>query len=394
MLRNNIYCADTLLSQKCIISTQHNREKTENVKLSVKDTLLCEVVVRAHTFYISLYIELPRLWKMSTKDAGETSAKGACDFEEVSGTANHPVPTETMIQSFSNLSIATERPDILLLASKIPDFERLVELLKSTKRYICRSDRNLMVRALLFYQRRQHKDQWVLISALRGSTKHYLSMDLRNSIAEIIDDMVSKYSSELVNARPENDDELFGTMIDENSIKQDVWEYFQSVGVVSCYILPSGKKIELVGIKPSEEFYVELAARWKFDRPTKYLDYTGGASIPVGKLDAADVYVTAGTALESIGELIDGCDIQNGTVGGLFCCDETMCMVTAGHCVVTNCVSPSAETTSIDDASSSVVSCEDAVANQTYWIERSDRVDVAILPFKKLPNGILGFNPW
>ncbi len=60
------------------------------------------------------------------------SAKDASDFEEMSGTANLPVPIDTMNQSFSNLSIASDRPDILLLASKIDDFARLVEILKGT----------------------------------------------------------------------------------------------------------------------------------------------------------------------------------------------------------------------------------------------------------------------
>lgn len=55
--------------------------------------------------------------------------------------------------------------------------------------------------------------------------------------------------------------------------------------------------------------------------------------MPVGKLDSADAYVTAGTTVESAGGLIDGCVFQNGTVGGLFYCDDTMYMVTAGHCV-------------------------------------------------------------
>jgi hypothetical protein len=271
---------------------------------------------------------------MSTKDARETSAKGAPDLEEMSETANHPVPTETMIQSFSKLSIARERPDILLLASKIHDFALLVELLKSSKRYLSRSDRDLMVRALLFYQRREHTDLCELVYALRASIKHYISRDIRTSIALIIEDLILKYSSELVSAVPENDDELFGTMIEENRMKQDVWNCLLDMGVVLCNILPSVKKMELVGRKPPEEFFSALTACWKFTNPTKYFNYTGGASMPVGKLDSADAYVTAGTTVESVGGLIDGCVIQNGTVGGLFYCDDdTMYMVTAGHCV-------------------------------------------------------------
>lgn len=321
---------------------------------------------------------------MSTKDARETSAKCGPDLEEMSGTT----------QSFSNLSIARERSDILLLASKIHDFTLLVELLKSSKRYLSRSDRDLMVRALLFYQRREHKDLSKLVCPLRASTIQYISQDTRTDIAGIIEHLFVKYSSEFVNVVPESDDELFGAMIEENRMKQDVWNSLQGMGVVLCNILPLTKKMELVGRKPPEEFFSELTACWKFTNPSKYFNYTGGASMPVGKLDSAGAYVTAGTAVESAGALIDGCVIQNGTVGGLFYCedDNTMYMVTAGHCV-TNDELLSAESTLGDHASSLVVSSEDTVS-ASYWIEKSPCVDAAIFPLREVTNGILGFNPW
>lgn len=180
-----------------------------------------------------------------------------------------------------------------------------------------------MVRALLFYQRREHGDLSELVFALRASTKCYISLDLRETIAKVIENMISKYSSVLAIAEPQNDDELFGTMIEENRMKQDVWNYLQIMGVVLCHILPSVKKMELVGRKPPEEFFSDLTARWKFDHPTKYFYYTGGASMPVGRLESVEAYITAGTVVESIGALIDGCEIiRNGTVGGLFYCDD------------------------------------------------------------------------
>ncbi len=72
----------------------------------------------------------------------------------------------------------------VLLASKLQDLSCIIDILKSTKDYISRSDRDLMVRALSFYERREDEDLFELISALRASTKSSIPQEMRNSIVQ------------------------------------------------------------------------------------------------------------------------------------------------------------------------------------------------------------------
>jgi hypothetical protein len=249
-------------------------------------------------------------------------------------------PIGALAEMFSNLTVAasqaSERADILRLARKKDDLARLVNLLKSTRRYISRSDRNLMVRALLFYQRRHSVDVSTAVRSLLASTKYPIPKEIRDCISLLISKLLTDYTSELCGVRPENDEERFDAMIEDNNLASGVWRDMQAMGIVLCHVMPTTRKMDLLGTKRRDEFFSEFDSRWGFENSSKYIIYTGEASVPVGKTDSADAHVIAGSTLNTIIPLVDGYDLRNGTVGGVFYTEEneTMYVITAGHCVL------------------------------------------------------------
>lgn len=212
---------------------------------------------------------------------------------------------EAIAQTLSNLSIVPplkkKRSNLLLLARKKDELKYFVTLLKSDRKYISRDQRDLMVQALLFLQWRNDIDLSSVITVLRASTRHRITKEIRHSLSALLDELLVRYTSEFDNACPENDKERFDAMIEENGITQDAWEDMKEMKVVLCHVLPFTRKMEVVGQKTKEAFFSDVTSQWKFENPSAYFLYTGGATIPVGKLDRADAYVTAGTTLDWIG---------------------------------------------------------------------------------------------
>jgi len=204
---------------------------------------------------------------------------------------------KAVIEKFENLSITyaemKERADLLRLARKKDDLARLRIHLKSSKSYISRSDRELMVLALLFYERRFSVNVAPLVRALQASTKHHIEKDMRIYIAAFIESLLAECTSEFDVISPQNDEERFDSMVEENNITPKVWQDMQEMGIILCNALPSRRKLELVGTESRDAFRAAVVSRWGFEHPFKYFKYTGDASVPVGKIDVVDAYVTA-----------------------------------------------------------------------------------------------------
>lgn len=211
---------------------------------------------------------------------------------------------EAIAKTLSNLSTEhsqkKERSNLLLLARKKDELKYVVLLLKSNRKYISRDQRHLMAQALLFLQCRSFIDLSPVIAILRTSSRHYITKEIRHSISALLEELLVRYASEFDNAHPENDQERLDAIIQENGITQDAWKGMIEMEVVSCHVLPFTRKMEVVGQKTKDDFFSHVTSRWGFENPSLYFRYTGGATIPAGKLDRADAYVTAATTLDAI----------------------------------------------------------------------------------------------
>eukprot|EP00981_Chlorochromonas_danica_P013990 scaffold7211_cov247-Ochromonas_danica.AAC.6 len=284
-------------------------------------------------------------------------------------------PAELAASFSSTLASKVSRKNVFHLAMKKKRLQELVLKLRSSKSYICRDDRELMKIALIHWQKHSSIDASMEIAALNASTRYHINRAIRDTVAFWVEQLLG--SEQLLDVSPNNDDERFDSLVDEDGINVKSWTDMQTIGVVFCNVLHGRRMMELVGTSTANDFYDFLKSQWGFENPRRYFKYSGESSIPQGKSDSSDTYVVAGSPLEVIIPLVNSYDLRNGTVGGLLFAQSTMYAVTAGHCVKAR----------------SAANTESQVQDQNSLIVTDENLDFAILPLK---NGglIAGFNPW
>jgi hypothetical protein len=64
----------------------------------------------------------------------------------------------------------------------------------------------------------------VLESVLRATTNEFIDVELRKSISVILEDLLTRYGSELLNTFPETDDKKFNFITDGNEVTRSTLE--------------------------------------------------------------------------------------------------------------------------------------------------------------------------
>lgn len=207
-----------------------------------------------------------------------------------------------LAEALSGLSLEgrhiRDRRDLLWLVKNMDELDRLISVLLSTKKYISRDSRDLISRVLLFYRRHCPMDDISKVEgeleALRGSTKIVLDKNIRKSLHERISCVCNQFSVDIDAFCPENDNERFDFMTDSENIIPKYWFELCEMGIVNCHVRLHSKKYFLTGMTDAETFFSAVKFRWKFEHPEIYFVYTGGASMPEGKAEAA-THVMAGS---------------------------------------------------------------------------------------------------
>ncbi len=203
----------------------------------------------------------------------------------------HPLHMEisNVLNSISKITLKfeckKERRELLYLCKKLCNLRQLVESLNRIKKYLSRTDKVLLIRALKFYGHRQSVSLIILESALRTSTKEFIDLEVRKSISVILNDMLTTYGSELQNTVPETDDEIFEFITDEYEVTRKTSEELRKMGACIYHVLPTARKIVISGTESKEAFFTNVMTQWHFKDPFKYFEYTGEIPIPVGWLE-------------------------------------------------------------------------------------------------------------
>lgn len=268
--------------------------------------------------------------------------------------------------------IERERREIFRLMKKKKTLLLLADFFKSTKKYISRDNRNLLVDIFSFYQRhRDIKVDYELQGALLASSKNSIDAKTRERIYDLIMEVLGYFSEDIT---PEDDNERYFCMVDGYSIITEYWVELCGMGIVLCNVLPHCRKFEVSGTSTADQFYSSVKSRWGFINPEKYFTNYHQTSMPQGQLDSTE-HITAGSSLDAIPMNYK----LDGTIGGMLLADDNMYAVTAGHCV------------SLKDGIVSKQGME--------FIRNENNMDCAVLRLHSpagttLTKSIRCFNPW
>jgi hypothetical protein len=173
-----------------------------------------------------------------------------------------------------------ERREIFRLMKKRKNLLLLADFLTSTKKYISRENRNLLVDIFSFYQRyRGINIDYELQDALRASTQKSIDVKTRGRIHDLIMEVLGHFSEDLT---PENDNERYFCMVDGNGMISECWDELRGMGIVLCNVLSHRRKFEVSGTTTADQFYSSVRSRWGFENPEKYFINFCQTSMPQG----------------------------------------------------------------------------------------------------------------
>ena len=155
-------------------------------------------------------------------------------------------------------------------------------------KYFSRRERDLAKRALLFYKNNFNSgslDVSVMLEALRASTRKSIDFDICLEISKTIELFLTEYTDILKQEFPENDDEIFDSLVDEEGLGRAFWIDLIDNGIVMSHRIPFTRQIELSGTNADEAFFDFITSKYNFEDPRRYFKYSGGVSIPNGKLE-------------------------------------------------------------------------------------------------------------
>lgn len=183
------------------------------------------------------------------------------------------------------------RTDILRLKKRLERVKQVQDLLQSTKNYIGREDRELLIFVLQLHQRRSKSHGFTeqidtLIDILRASTKNRVDSDSRRVILDVINSVLGDCASDLDNISPRNDDERFQMLLDNNKVLSEHQIHLRAMKVFMWEIHSSAKRMKLDGENDKEKFFADICSRYGFENPDKYFLYNGNASVPIGQMEA------------------------------------------------------------------------------------------------------------
>jgi hypothetical protein len=189
------------------------------------------------------------------------------------------------------------------------ELNRLVEVLKSSRIYIGREDRDLLVRAMLFYQRQYNENTSAFVQALKLPTSNHLSVKVRNDICLALEKLLELGDRDnIFNISFENDNQRFDIMIDKGTLISKIWKELCDMGVVFCAVLPKKRQFHLSGNLSLDEFYCGVKSRWGFTDPQNYFIYCGGVVTPKGNEELVE-HVIAGSSLDVVDALVKNYEV-------------------------------------------------------------------------------------
>ena len=139
----------------------------------------------------------------------------------------------------------------------------------STKKYISRENRNLLLDIFSFYQRYHVINvDYELQDALRASTLKSIDAKTRERICARSFFSLKTTTKDMVD--------------DYSIIRSTGLNYVHRMGIVLCNVLSHRRKFEISGTSTVDQFYSSVRSRWRFVNPEKYLIHYFQSSMPQG----------------------------------------------------------------------------------------------------------------
>jgi len=196
--------------------------------------------------------------------------------------------TSSTSQNTRNNSSIREHSLKLYLSRKLSELKNLSNRMLICGKYFSRRERDLAKRALLFYKNNFNSgslDVSVMLEALRASTRKSIDFDICLEISKTIELFLTEYSDILKQEFPENDDEIFDSLVDEEGLGRAFWIDLIDNGIVMSHRIPFTRQIELSGTNADEAFFDFITSKYNFEDPRRYFKYSGGVSTPNGKVE-------------------------------------------------------------------------------------------------------------
>jgi hypothetical protein len=166
-----------------------------------------------------------------------------------------------------------QRKHFLEFVRKRENFEELQSWLSTSKKYLSREDRNLLIRIVRYEKVRRHllDDVDGLIRVFQSLK--YIPVDARLVMKSILSTFLSECKDNLDDPRPTTDEERFDLILDGLTVTKSALQQLRQLGVFSCGVRYGHRQLELMGTSPAEEFYRKTTEVWGFETPEKYFLY-------------------------------------------------------------------------------------------------------------------------
>lgn len=178
-----------------------------------------------------------------------------------------------------------QRKQFLEFVRKRKNLEELQSWLETSKKYISREDRKLLIRIVRYEKERRH-----LLGDIDGLIRvfqslNYIPVNARSVMKSILSTFLSECKDNLDDPKPTTDEERFDLILDGLTVTKSALQQLRQLGIFSCGVRYGHRQLELMGTSPVEEFYRKTTEVWGFETPENYFLY-GEGSVPAGKLDA------------------------------------------------------------------------------------------------------------
>ncbi len=99
--------------------------------------------------------------------------------------------------------------------------------------------------------------------------------------------MTHRYGDELRSLTPETDEERFSSITNGRETTHDTSNKLIEMGAVMFHVIINSRN-RIIGVAGQEErevFLAKVSEIWKFEEPSRYFRYTGGATVGKGWLE-------------------------------------------------------------------------------------------------------------